>query len=256
MGKRSSRKMVERKKYQGVLNILSFNRHFYWIGLSSIVILMALKLAFSLITSLFLLGLSAILYGLTAPLIVSAYVYDFSGYYNFPWIDEHFNKSNTIKIANIHAGFDETSLVIEEKLPNALLQVYDFYDAQKHTESAIVRARKISQHHPSTELIKTNSIPNLDNHFDAVFLLSAAHEIRNNQEKIQFLKECKRVCKKDGQVFIVEHLRNLPNFIAFTVGFMHFFSNNTWMTCFKDAGFNGVTSFNFTPFLKIYQLKP
>jgi hypothetical protein len=40
----------------------------------------------------------------------------------------------------------------------------------------------------------------------------AVHEIRSNEEKVQFLKECYRLCRPNGMVIMVEHLRDLPNF--------------------------------------------
>jgi len=63
---------------------------------------------------------------------------------------------------------------------------------------------------------------------DIVFLLSAVHEIRSNEEKILFLKECHRLCKSGGRIIMVEHLRDFPNFLAFSVGFTHFFSRSVW----------------------------
>ena len=64
------------------------------------------------------------------PLIVSAYVYDFSGFYNFVWL-KRMNLEDTAQNhnLNINAGFDETSYIIENILPNSKLQVYDFYNA-------------------------------------------------------------------------------------------------------------------------------
>ena len=63
------------------------------------------------------------------PLIVSAYVYDFSGYYNFSWLKNVISERGSIKlIANINAGFDETSFIIEENFPGSSLKVFDFYN--------------------------------------------------------------------------------------------------------------------------------
>ena len=85
------------------------------------------------------------------------------------------------------------------------------------------------------------------------FYCLTAHEIRSINEKIEFLKECKRICKTDGQVILVEHLRDLPNFLAFSVGFTHFFSKKTWIKAFKEAGFNYFTEDKFTPFISIFK---
>jgi ubiquinone/menaquinone biosynthesis C-methylase UbiE len=136
------------------------------------------------------------------------------------------------------------------------LQVFDFYNAKRHTEPAIIRARKVSLVYPNTQSISSNSIPLNDRSADIVFLLSAVHEIRSHNEKIQFLKECYRICKPDGKVIMVEHLRDFPNFVAFSVGFTHFFSRAVWKNAFKIAGFTSFQETKFTQFISIFKCSP
>lgn len=246
-----------RKPFQGVLNILSFNRHYYVFGLGVLAALFASWLFIEWPAILFWIIIGAFLYGLLMPLIVSAYVYDFSGYYNFNWLNDLTPNDEKIKlIANINAGFDETSFIIKRRFPQADLKVFDFYDAQRHTEPAIIRARKVSLVYPGTQQIASNSIPLKDKSADIIFLLSAVHEIRSHKEKVQFLKECHRVCKPDGKVIMVEHLRDFPNFLAFSVGFTHFFSRSTWKNAFEHAGFSFFQETKFTQFMSIFYCKP
>lgn len=248
---------IKRRKFQGVLNILSFNRHFYVFGFIALAIIIISYLLFSWSTLLFWLVILAFLYGLIMPLIVSAYVYDFSGYYDFDWLKNYkFTDSEDKQILNINAGFDETSFVIKNIFPKSDLKVFDFYNAKQHTEPAIIRARKVSLVYPNTQQITSNAIPLKDNSVDLIFLLSAAHEIRSQEEKIQFLKECNRVCKSTGNVIMIEHLRDFPNFVAFTIGFTHFFSKNIWKKAFKGAGFSKFTEQKFTPFMSIFNSCP
>lgn len=247
---------LKRRKFQGVLNILSFNRHFYVFGLIALAVLMGSTLVISWPSGLYWLIISAFVYGLSMPLLVSAYVYDFSGFYDFDWlkqlkIEDAKDKFNL----NINAGFDETSYIIESRLPQSKLQVYDFYNAKQHTEPAIIRARKVSVVYPNTQQIYTNSIPLPDQSVDHIFLVSAVHEIRLHDEKVQFLKECRRVCKANGQVIMVEHLRDFPNFVAFTIGFTHFFSKATWKNAFQEAGFTAIAETKFTPFMSIFNCR-
>jgi len=249
--------MEKRRKFQGVLNILSFNRHFYFIGIGVLVILFASRLFIDWPNVVFWIIIAAFLYGLIMPLIVSAYVYDFSGYYDFHWLKKVIEVPGEVKlITNINAGFDETSFIIEEKFPQADLKVFDFYDVKRHTEPAIKRARKVSLVYPDTRSISSNSIPLDDRSVDIVFLLSAVHEIRSHEEKIRFLKECYRVCKPNGKVIMVEHLRDFPNFVAFSVGFTHFFSRAVWKNAFKSAGFTSFGETKFTPFMSVFKCSP
>lgn len=245
---------IERRKFQGVLNILSFNRHFYVIGLLVLALIIACFYLLGWSNILLWIIIAAFLYGLLMPLFVSAYVYDFSGYYTFKWLkDLNLNNLNIKRIVNINAGFDETSFILKSHFPNAELKVYDFYNSEAHTEPAIIRARKVSLVYPNTKQITTNKIPLKDESVNTIFLLSAAHEIRSFKEKVLFLKECCRICKPNGNVVMVEHLRDVPNFLAFSIGFTHFFSKRVWKQAFRASGFSSVKESKFTPFMSIFR---
>ena len=116
----------------------------------------------------------------------------------------------------------------------------------------IQRARNVSLVYPNTRSIPSDSIPLQDNTVNVIFLLSAVHEMRSTKERVRFLEECYRICKPDGKVVMVEHLRDFPNFLAFSVGFTHFFSRSTWKRAFEAAGFSSVKETKFTPFMSIF----
>lgn len=239
---------TQRRQFQGVLNILSFNRHFYFAGLGVLALLIFCSVILSWPSIIFWVILLAILYGLIMPLIVSAYVYDFSGYYQLHWLNKlSAENPNPTLIVNINAGFDETSYILNKRFPNAEIKVFDFYNAERHTEPAIIRARKVSPGFPDTKQIESDSIP-LNNHIaDYVFLLSAVHEIRSPAEKVSFLKECRRICNQNGKVIMVEHLRDFPNFLAFTVGFTHFFSRADGKQHMRKRAFQLSEKLNLLP---------
>jgi len=248
---------IKRRKFQGALNILSFNRHFYLFGLIALSLIVTSHVIFHWSDLLYWLVIAGFVYGLVMPLIISAYVYDFSGYYNLNWLKKYrLEDSDTKQILNINAGFDETSFIIKNIFPTADLKVFDFYNADRHTEPAIIRARKVSLVYPGTQQIVSNSIPLKDKSVDIIFLLSAAHEIRSQEEKVQFLKECHRLCKDNAKLIMVEHLRDFPNFLAFSVGFTHFFSRNVWQKAFEQAGFSSTAETKFTPFMSVFDCNP
>jgi SAM-dependent methyltransferase len=243
---------LKRKKFQGVLNILSFNRHYYVFGIAVLAILFISRSFIEWSDPWFWLIIGGFAYGLTMPLLVSAYVYDFSGYYEFGWLKQLSFNHTPARIVSINAGFDETSFIIKSKFPLADLEVFDFYNVMQHTEPAIKRARKLGLVYPGTRQIKSNFIPLKDHSVDIIFLLSSAHEIRSREEKILFLKECYRVCSLGGRVIMVEHLRDFSNFLAFSIGFTHFFSKAEWKKVFRLAGFVSLEETKFTPFMSIF----
>lgn len=242
-----------RKPFQGVGNIIRFNWHFY---LFAFLFLVILFIASSYLneTLRFYNYLISILVATSTllSLSVSLYVYDLSGLYNLNWI-ENDNTENTI--VTINAGFDETSHLLKEKFPHAELIVLDFYDPEEHTEVSIKRARKAYPTYPGTRHINTGSLPLQDNSIDKVFLILAAHEIRDEDERIAFFKELKRVLKPQGKIVVTEHLRDPANFLAYNIGFFHFHSKKTWKKTFHSADLKTKKEIKLTPFISTFILE-
>ena len=243
-----------RRPFQGVWNIIRFNWHFYVLSFG----ILFLLLLFSNYANstfrfyFFIIGLLIFLPTLIS-LSVSYYVYDLSGLYKLNWI----TKATTDQqhtIVNINAGFDETSILLKAKFPTAELLVFDFYDPQKHTELSIKRAREAYPLFLNTKSVIATSLPMTENSADKIFVIFAAHEIRNVQERMDFLKELKRVLRPTGEIMITEHLRDVPNFLAYNIGFLHFYSKRTWLQLFKLAGLSLKSEQKITPFISTFTL--
>lgn len=244
-----------RKPFTGVLNIIRFNWHFYVLAILLAIGLLLLTnfLPKNLIPYCF--GLAVlILVPLLLSLAISYYVYDFSNLYELPWLKD-LPAETTETILNLHAGFDETSFSIEKKFKSSKLIVFDFYNPEKHTEVSIERAQKLSGKYPGTIGISTDKIPLADNSVDKILITFAAHEIRNEAERIAFFKELHRVLKRGGRIFITEHLRDTPNFVAYTIGFFHFYQRKNWLKIFKKVNLQVVGEIKTTPFVSTFVLK-
>lgn len=184
-------------------------------------------------------------------LLVSWYVYDWSELYRLEWMPEVPAGAN---IVNIHAGFDETSALLADKYPAADLRVLDFYDPQLHTEVSIKRARRAYPPYPGTVSISTNDLGLEENSIDVVFLLLAAHEIRNLEERAKFFQQLGRALKPDGRLVLTEHLRDGPNAFAYSFGVFHFLPYHEWRTTFSMAQLELVGAQKITPFLTTFTL--
>ena len=243
-----------RKPFQGVWNIVRFNRHFYVLSLGALLFLLLLSKYTNSTFRPYLIIISLIIFLPTfISLAVSYYVYDLSGFYNLNWISAFIDtEKNTI--ININAGFDETSFLLKNKFSNSELLVLDFYDKKKHTEVSINRARKAYALFPNTKSVTANNLPLLDNSADKIIVIFAAHEIRDGQERMEFFKELKRVLKPTGEILITEHLRDVPNFLAYTIGFLHFYSKQTWLQTFKLTGLSLINEQKITPFISTFTL--
>jgi SAM-dependent methyltransferase len=243
---------VIRKPFQGLLNIMKFNWHFYALAAMVILFLFLLQndLPFYLPLWLILLPVLA----LVVSLLASYFIYDASDLYTLNWIEEDHIPKDAV-IINVHAGFDETSALLNRKFPLASLRVFDFYDADKHTEISIARARKAYPPFPGTEPASTTKLPAEARSVDLAFCIMSLHEIRNEGERIVFLNELVRLLKPDGKIYIVEHLRDLNNFLAFTLGFFHFYSKRNWLRNFSEAGLRLKKEKNLTPFVSVFVLE-
>ena len=118
---------IKRLPFQGVLNILDFNRHFYYYSICTLIILLSVVHFVNMPAIISILLVICFTYGLLMPLIVSTYVYDFSNYYSLKWLNQIIeDKSLSYQLVNINAGFDETSYILKNHFANSNLQVYDF----------------------------------------------------------------------------------------------------------------------------------
>jgi len=252
----------KRKSYEGVWNIIRFNYHFYLLAILALFAIWVGYVFLSSDYSIFTIFIFvSILITTLNSLLVSFYIYDISDLYKLNWLSKiaknKIDKELTLnqKIINIHAGFDETSYLLKQKLPTATLSVFDFYDAEKHTEISIKRARKAYPPYPNTQPIQANNLPLSDKSIDTIFLFLAAHEIRNSEERTIFFEELKRVCKDNGQIIVIEHLRDIPNFLAYTIGFLHFISLSSWFKNFQEADLFLRQKFCVTPFITVFVLQ-
>lgn len=241
-----------RAPFQGVLNIIRFNWHFYILSAVSLLLLMLLSYHLGEPYSVYLNILCALAILVTLiSLIVSYYVYDFSDLYQLTWLPEI---PEGARIINIHAGFDETSMLLQEKFPASRLTVFDFYDPQRHTEVSIRRARRAYPPFPETQHITTSHIPVADGQADIIFVILAAHEIRAESERDIFFAELRRILSPSGKILVVEHLRDAANFAAYSIGFFHFIPRASWLRNFDTNGLTISAEISITPFITTFVL--
>ena len=114
-----------RKPFQGISNIVRFNWHFYVGVVLFCITLFYLKNTFSTnLEFVFnnILYLTLLITFIT--LLVSFYIYDFSGLYKLKWLPDN---NENLAIVNINAGFDETSDLLKSKYSKSNLVVLDFF---------------------------------------------------------------------------------------------------------------------------------
>lgn len=246
---------MKRTRFQGLVNILRFNWHFFAIaGFAAVFAIAGVILLPAPWSVLVGVGLVLAVLTMMVSLIASHWVYDRSALYQFPWL-QSINLPERPQVVNINAGFDEATAILMDLRPSAEVKVWDFYNEAAHTEVSIQRARRAYPPHPLTETVETRTLPAEDQSMDLVCLLMSAHEIRNREERRNFLREVHRILARDGVVVVTEHLRDIANGIAYTVGAFHFYSKATWLADFEAAGFRVRDEQKTTPFVSTFILE-
>ena len=243
---------MDRKPIEGVLNVVKFNWHFYAIILGIITVIL---LTFARFPDFYQALALTFVFFLIMPVLISLLitykVYDATNLYELTWLQDYKGDST---IASFNAGFDETTLSMRKKMPRANIIALDFYDEKKHTEVSIKRARKAYPQVAGTIAVHTTDIPLEENSVDLAVGFLSMHEIRDEAERIEFFKNLKKILKPDGEVILIEHLRDLPNFLAYNIGFLHFHSHATWIHTFNEAGFKLQEEEKINPFMSKFRL--
>jgi hypothetical protein len=238
--------------------VVSFNRHFFVIALVSCAAGMALIVVVenSWLNALLSVGVGLAMYFMVASVIAAYLVYDASDLYSLQWWPARCLKNTPADGILVHAGFDPASPKIKARFPEMRLRVLDFFDASQTTEASIQRAHRLNPPAADEERIRADSWPVQSASQDVVFALSAAHELRQPDERAAFFREAGRVLKQGGRVVVIEQLRNAVNFACFGVAAFHFLSRRTWLTSFASAGLEVTDEFGITPFMRAFVLQP
>jgi ubiquinone/menaquinone biosynthesis C-methylase UbiE len=131
----------------------------------------------------------------------------------------------------------------------------DFYDPSRMKQHSIERARKGLQYSGAEKRADFRALPFQDASRDAVFLILAAHEIRDQQDRIRFFAEVRRILKPGGRLILVEHLRDIWNFAAYGPGVRHFFPRREWLRTVEASNLVVIDERSITPFVRCFVLE-
>lgn len=247
-----------REKWQGMMTIARFNWPFYVAAVAVLIAALCGLLLFrapelKLVCGAALLAATYFLFG---SLCVSHLIYDRSDLYRWNWIDRALRNAPRRDFIFCHSGFDESSEALREKLGDVGWQVLDHFNEPQMTEASIRRARRMFPPTASTLPAPHNHWPVSAGCADVVFGLLAIHEFRSEAERSEWFSEARRCLRKEGEgrAVIVEHVRDLANFLAFGPGFLHFHSPGSWRKDWERAGFRSLDEFRITPWVRVFVL--
>jgi hypothetical protein len=241
--------------YSGVLKIVRFNWPWY-LGtvVASAVGILLLTLgtmdrpwAFLVIAGFLVADL-----WLVVSLAVSHYIYDRSPVSSARWL-RSIDTTCVRQAAIFHAGQDEASDVVARALPWAQIHSFDFYDPVRNGTASLRRARALAERDDAP--IASDNIPLKNQTLDLALVVFAAHEIRQDTERAAFFRELGRALTPTGRIVIVEHLRDVWNFLAYGPGAFHFLSGQTWCRSFANGGLKILRETPCTLFVRVFELR-
>ncbi len=244
-----------RGRWQGMLAIARFNWPFYASAILAVCVSLAGLIAGPVWLKVFSgMALAGALYFLIGSLGVSHLIYDRSDLYRFGWL-ERLGILPCGHAVVCHSGFDEVSSALVAALPSLRWTVLDHFDETRMTEASIRRARRLLPPLPGTVPAPFDRWALEDASCDIVFGVLAIHELRTVEERAAWFAEARRCLRPGGRVILAEHLRDLPNFLAFGPGFLHFHSARNWRSAWERARFRPVNAFRITPWISIFELE-
>lgn len=248
--------MKPRTPWEGMLTIARLNWPFY---LAAAVVLVAggcaLWMSVDAVTKIaggF--AMAGSLYFIGGSLGVSHLIYDRSDLYRWKWLERALSGRTIAGACFCHAGFDEASRFLQAQFAAVEWLILDHFDPTRMTEPSIRRARRLFPPVPGTMAAAFDRWPVDASSVDVVFGLLAIHELRSEPERTAWFAECRRCLRPEGRVVLVEHLRDLPNCLAFGPGFLHFHARASWSRCWTAAGLRAVQEFPVTPWVRVFVL--
>lgn len=174
-------------------------------------------------------------------LIATFIVYDWGQKHEYDRLARLGNLSEANVVIDITCGKLRGSRGLLSLFRQGHYFLIDIYDAEKMTDPALRRARKMEPPLEGGRRIyqrpgRANSLPLPHNWADAIYCNFSLHEVREVVDREALFVELARVLKPNGRLLIAEHGRDLLNFMAFGPGAFSFFPAATWEQHMTNAG--------------------
>lgn len=244
------------REFDGMLRVVQFNWPLYATAAGVVLALLVLAsrpvFADGMRVIFFVVAVFVLLQTVLS-LLASHWVYDRSALKGWRFLLES-GREGSLRIVNVHSGYDETSNALRNLFGNADISTIDLFPALGQREASIVRARKL--YPPSVKSIceTVSDWPLADSSVDLILIAFAAHEIRDSAQRVLLFQQARQVLKPNGRIVLVEHVRDFANFVAFGPGFMHFLPLTEWIRCATRNNLKIAKQYRITPLVAVLEL--
>ena len=182
-------------------------------------------------------------------LAVSHIVYDRSPLASGSWVESLLPAAAaTLRWVAIDAGLD-AEVALEKAIARPCAARLDIHDGTHVGSASIGRARALTPRTHRAMRASAVRLPLADRSCDLVTLIFSAHEIKTREARQACFREVARVLALRGRLLLVEHLRDLPNLLAYGPGAWHFLPRREWLALAEAAGLRVAVERRITPWV-------
>jgi SAM-dependent methyltransferase len=241
-------------RQNGAVRIFLYNWPVYagtWI-FAALLLALSPRLEGSATWAAWVVALGAVAWSL-ASLLVSYYIYERSPLAAGQWVPR-FLGSSIGGWASVHAGLD-AEVELDAVMPGACVARLDIFDPRVMTSPSIARARARTPPSKQASPCSPTALALSTGACDAIVVAFTAHEIRDRGAREAFFGELCRSLRPGGKVLLVEHLRDVANFLAFGPGYLHFVARREWLRLASHAGLAVSAETRITPWVMALALE-
>lgn len=197
-------------------------------------------------------GVTVALWFACASLFAFHWIFDRSPLTRWDWIREL--GPAPARWVHLNAGLNETHAPIARLFPGSEGRDVDIFDPESMTAPTLARARARGGRDGAGA--RPGALPVDSGWADAVYVVLAAHEVRDPAAREELFRELRRILAPNGRLVLIEHPRNLAGALAFGPGVLHFLPMPVWSRLAAGNGLRLLQERAMSPFVCVRVLAP
>jgi SAM-dependent methyltransferase len=187
-----------------------------------------------------------------ASFVAFHWIFDRSALTRWEWIREL--GPAPARWVHVNAGLNETHAPIARLFAGSEGRDVDIFDPASMTAPTLARAR--ARRGRGGAGARPGALPVDTGWADAVYVVLAAHEVRDPAAREDLFRELRRILAAQGRLVLIEHPRNLAGALAFGPGVLHFLPMAEWSRLAAGQGLRLLEERAMSPFVRVLAPDP